>query len=169
MTAAQQPSLPINVFGHPNADTTLLWHPDAGSDPDRVSALATRLARGQRVVVPTWVDGRDLLRSVRYARETCTHPPDRLRVVGYGAAGIAALTLALHQRRLGIGLREAVCVEAGPDLTDPISGQPLAEPTAPHTDTTITLVAGSDPAAAAWAEVIAAGWRTAGWPVELDL
>jgi dienelactone hydrolase len=171
VTTDHQPSLPLSVFGHPNAATTLLWHPAAGSDPDQVAAIAKRLSRGRRIVVPVWSDGRDLLRSVRYARQSAVHPPDQLTIVGYGAAGIAALSLALHQRRLGIALQEAVCVGGGPGMTDPISGQPLPEPPpAPSAEsrTTLTLVAGSEPEDGAWVESTAAAWRAAGWQVEVE-
>lgn len=161
------PGLPVTVHGHPNADTLLLWTP-AVADGAWVAALAKRLAgRGKRVVVPTWQDGRDLLRSVRFARESAVHPPDQLAVAGYDAAGIAALALALHQRRLGIGVSEATCVAAGPGMTDPISGQQLpTTPPAPMAETAVTLVPGDEPASAAWTEQTAAAWRAAGWPVE---
>lgn len=162
------PGLPVTVHGHPNADTLLLWTP-AMADDAWVAALAKRIAgRGKRVVVPTWRDGRDLLRSVRYARESAVHPPDQLTITGYDAAGVAALSLALHQDRLGIGLSDAVCVAAAAGMADPISGQelPAAIP-APAFETRITLVPGDDPGSAAWTDQTAAAWRDAGWPVEL--
>jgi hypothetical protein len=164
----QHPTLPITVHGHPNADTLLLWAPPTADD-GWVTALAKRVAgRGHRVVVPTWADGRDLLRSVRYARESAVHPPDQLTIVGYDAAGVAALSLALHQRRLRIGLREAVCVAAGPDVDDPISRSPLpAAPPAPAPEvaTTVTLVPDDDADRVAWAEATSAAWGASGWPV----
>lgn len=162
------PGLPVTVHGHPNADTLLLWTPPVAEDA-WVAALAKRIAgRGKRVVVPTWRDGRDLLRSVRYARESAVHPPDQIALAGYAAAGVAALSLALHQRRLGIGLSEVTCVAAGPGMADPISGQSLpADIPAPATGTTITLVPGDETASVAWTEQTAAAWRDAGWPVEL--
>lgn len=156
-------SLQVTVHGHPNANTVLLWHPDVVTDLDPVTALASRIAgrSNLRVVVPVWHDGRDLLRSVRYARESTRHPPDALSVVGYGAAGIAALSLALHQRRLGIGLARATCVDGSADLRDPISGQPLppATPRPEQVETAIDIVETDHD----WADLMATAWRDAGW------
>ena len=126
------------------------------------SRIATR--SGVRVVVPTWEDGRDLLRSVRYARQSAVHPPDQVSVVGYGAAGIAALSLAQHQRRLGIGLSRVTCVDGSADLTDPISGQPLGAPAPAPDDTAVDVVASEDPA---WAQATVSAWQAAGWTATL--
>lgn len=166
MQDQQAPGLPVAVHGHPNLDTLLLWHPAVRTDADAVGALASRIASrsGIRVVVPTWDDGRDLLRSVRYARGSAVHPPDQLCVVGYGAAGIAALSLAQHQRRLGIGLRRVTCVDGAADLVDPISGQPLAPPTPAPADTAVDVVASADPG---WAEATTTAWQAAGWAATL--
>ncbi|WP_435771724.1 hypothetical protein [Nocardioides sp. SYSU DS0651] len=171
MSTQQAPGLQVAVHGHPNADTLLLWHPLVRSEPDRVAALATRIAGrgGFRVVVPHWVDGRDLLRSVRYARESSVHPPDDLSLVGYEEAGVAALSLTLHQRRLGIGLSRATCVDAVGGV-DPISGHPLPEPVAgPGTGvaTKVDIVAGAADDAAAWAPAAVDRWRSAGWEATL--
>lgn len=160
------PGIPIEVHGHPNLETLLLWHPATSDDErDRISALAKRIAsRGRRVVVPRWADGRDLLRSVRFARETAVHPPDQLTIVGYGAGGIAALSLTLHQRRLGIGLARATCVDGEPGTLDPISGQPLPDPPPAATALTeVDLVVPDDGAAAAWTRATAAAWSEQGW------
>jgi hypothetical protein len=172
VSTQQAPGLQVSVHGHPNADTLLLWHPLVRTDPDAVAALATRIAGrgGFRVVVPHWADGRDLLRSVRYARESTVHPPDALSVIGYDDAGVAALSLALHQRRLGIGLARVTCVDALPGTSDPISRQPLPEsPAAPAetVETKVDVVAGADEAAAAWARRTAEDWQAAGWAATL--
>ena len=156
------------MHGHPNADTLLLWHPwagAAGADGDAVAALASRIATRSRhrVVLPTWTDGSDLLRSVRYARESSVHPPDQLGVVGYGAAGIAALSLALHQRRLGIGLLRVTCVDGAAGLDDPISGQPLEPPGPSPVDTEVDVVETDAPAQTDWARVTVEAWQAAGW------
>lgn len=173
MTSPQAPAsrhpLGATVHGHPNADTLLLWHPQVRTDPDGVAALASRIAgrSSVRVVVPVWEDGRDLLRSVRYARESSVHPPDGLSVVGYGDAGIAALSLAQHQRRLGIGLVRATCVDGGPDLVDPISGQPLADPAPAPVGTAIDVIEGAEEPAATWTRATVEAWRAAGWDATL--
>ncbi|QYJ05481.1 hypothetical protein KUV85_07300 [Nocardioides panacisoli] len=165
MNDEQQPALPIRVHGHPNHETVLLWHPAVPEGDTRITDLAARIAnRGKRVVEPTWHDGRDLLRSLRYARETAVHPPDDLTLVGYDEAAVAALAMAVHQRRLGVGLTEVACI-GGREADDPISGQPLPEsPPPPRVATTLTFVAGS---AAAWTRRTAEAWKSAGWPVEL--
>ncbi|MDQ6525417.1 hypothetical protein RB608_17475 [Nocardioides sp. LHD-245] len=168
MSSPQAPGISVAVHGHPNLDTLLLWHPAVRTDADAVGALASRIATrgGVRVVVPTWEDGRDLLRSVRYARGSSVHPPDQLAVVGYGEAGIAALSLAQHQRRLGIGLRRVTCVDGAAGLTDPISGQPLDAP-APRPDkvaTEVDVVATGD---GDWATTTVTAWQAAGWAATL--
>lgn len=172
MVTQQAPGLQVAVHGHPNADTLLLWHPAVRTDPDGVAALASRIAgrSSVRVVVPHWNDGRDLLRSVRYARESSVHPPDGLSVVGYADAGIAALSLALNQRRLGIGLVRATCVDGRPDVVDPISGHPLDNPpAAPGTTVTteVDVVDSADEAASTWAGQTVAAWQAAGWSASL--
>lgn len=169
---AQASGLQVSVHGHPNADTLLLWHPAIRTDPERVAALASRIAgrSNVRVVLPVWTAesaGRDLLRSVRYARESSVHPPDGLSVVGYADAGIAALSLALHQRRLGIGLVRATCVDAGPDLRDPISGQPLGEPAPAPVETAVDVIDSSDERSSTWARATVEAWRGAGWDASL--
>ncbi|MBM0123783.1 hypothetical protein [Pimelobacter simplex] len=166
MQAQQSPGLNVAVHGHPNLDTLLLWHPAVRTDADAVGALASRIATrsGVRVVVPTWEDGRDLLRSVRYARQSAVHPPDQVSVVGYGDAGIAALSLAQHQRRLGIGLRRVTCVDGAADLVDPISGQPLPAPAPAPVDTAVDVVASQDPT---WAQDTVTAWQAAGWAATL--
>ena len=165
---AQASGLQVSVHGHPNADTLLLWHPAAASDPDGVAALASRIATRSsvRVVVPVWTApsaGRDLLRSVRYARESSVHPPDNLSVVGYDAAGIAALSLALNQRRLGIGLTRVTCVDGGPDTLDPISGQPLPAPAPAPVETAVDVVETEG----GWARATVAAWQAADWAATL--
>lgn len=162
---AQASGLQVSVHGHPNADTLLLWHPLVRTEPDAVAALASRIATrgGVRVVVPVWEDGRDLLRSVRYARESSVHPPDALSVVGYADAGIAALSLARHQRRLGIGLKRVTCVDGAPDLLDPVSGQPLDTPAPAPVETAVDVVEGAGP----WARDTVAAWQAAGWDATL--
>ncbi|HWJ65868.1 MAG TPA: hypothetical protein VNT31_04245 [Nocardioides sp.] len=167
----QQGGLQVSVHGHPNADTLLLWHPAVASDPDGVAALASRIATRSsvRVVVPVWTPGstgsagRDLLRSVRFARESAVHPPDSMSVVGYGDAGIAALSLAQHQRRLGIGLSRVTCVDGGPDLADPISGQPLGAPAPAPVETAVDVVDTGD----GWARSTVESWAAAGWAATL--
>jgi hypothetical protein len=169
---AQASGLQVSVHGHPNADTLLLWHPAIRTEPERVAALASRIAgrSNVRVVLPVWSAesaGPDLLRSVRYARESSVHRPDGLSVVGYADAGIAALSLAQHQRRLGIGLVRVTCVDGGPGLADPISGQALADPVAAPVETAVDVIDSADAQASAWARTTVDAWRSAGWDASL--
>ena len=134
---------------------------------EAIGALASRIATRSRlrVVVPTWSDGRDLLRSVHFARKSAVHQPDELAVVGYGAAGIAALSLALHQRRLGIGIARVTCVDGGDSLADPISGQRLPAPgERPEPVTTAIDVVETGHG---WARITVEQWQAAGWAAHL--
>lgn len=118
---------------------------------------------GPALVLPDGRSGPDLLRAVAAARASAPRP-DALTLVGYGASGVAVLSLALHQRRLGIGLGHAVCIGASGE-DDPVSGAPLAPPAGPRTATRVTLVPGTDPDSADWTARTAAAWAAAGWPV----
>jgi hypothetical protein len=102
-----------------------------------------------------------VLGCVRAALATYDGP---LRLEGHGAAGVAALSLALHQRRLGLEVAHVTCVSAAGE-DDPVSGRPLGVPTAPRSPTTVDLVAGEDPASRAWTAATVAAWRAAGWTV----
>lgn len=89
-----------------------------------------------------------------------------LRLVGHGSSGVAALSLALHQRRLGLEVDEVVCIGAhGQD--DPVSGAPLGAPSPPRHPTRVRLVPGPHPASRAWTDETATAWRAAGWHVEV--
>jgi len=118
------------------------------------------------VVLPHGLTGPELLRAVAAARDRAA-VPDALTLVGHGSSGVAVLSLALHQRRLGIGIAHAVCVGASGE-EDPVSGGPLPDPAPPRTATRVTLVAGGDPASIAWTRRTATAWRAAGWPVTTD-
>ena len=63
-----------------------------------------------------------LLTSVREAREHLADP-DTLEVVGYGIGAVAAASLALHAKRLGIRLAKVTLVEPDWSQPAPISGQ----------------------------------------------
>ncbi|KQY60478.1 hypothetical protein ASD11_13615 [Aeromicrobium sp. Root495] len=176
MTQEYAPGRLVDVVGE--GPTVLLWH---GRGPDNRLAL-TRLAAavaasGRRVVVPDWdsthEDGgrSDLLSSLRFARETADDDPDQLTLLGWSLGGIAAASLTLNQRRLGIGLARTVLVAAGAfPYDDPISGAPVgpAKPPVQRTTTVAFVHALRD-------ELIAtedvhrahADWSQAGWPVTL--
>jgi glyoxylase-like metal-dependent hydrolase (beta-lactamase superfamily II) len=82
--------------------------------------------------VLTWsdddADDREaLFTSVRDARAELADP-DTLVVVGHGRSAIAAASLAIHQRRLGIALDHVECIDADWSLPDPLSGEVMACP-----------------------------------------
>lgn len=112
----------------------LIWH-DRGQSAGEVADLVGDVAA--RVVCPTWdpeaEDGgrAALLVSVREARElvaTNGGDPDELSLVGFGLGAVAAAGLALHAKRLGIGLGRTLCVAPTWDEPDPISGVLLTGP-----------------------------------------
>ena len=80
-----------------------------------------------------------------------------------GSSGVAALSLAVHQRRLGLEIDHVACLDAR-DGEDPVSGQALVVPPRPAQVTTrITLLAGRDEASIAWTDQTVAAFRAAGW------
>jgi len=133
--------------------SVLLWH---GAEPDQrelLGPLAAGIAgHDLTVVVPDWRSdaddgGRaDLLGSVRLARETMTRAgadPDALVVAGWSLGGTAAVSLAVHARRLGITLKGVVLLAAAAEAVDPISGSVLPDPL-PPSDATVHVVQGRD-------------------------
>lgn len=111
------------------------------------------------------VDGltrEQVLTAVGDARVATAGPLD---LEGHGSSGVAVLSLAVHQRRLGLEIEHVACLDArgGPD---PVSGQPLAVPPLPTGITTrITFVPGRDDASVTWTAATAAAFRAAGWLV----
>lgn len=89
----------------------------------------------------------------------------RLDLEGHGSSGVAVLSLAIHQRRLGLAIEHVACLDARGGA-DPVSGRPLAVPPPPaQVDTRITFVPGHDEGSIAWTDRTAAAFRAAGWPV----
>lgn len=83
----------------------------------------------------TWSDAdaddrEGLFVSVREAREQLVDP-SALVVVGHGRCGVAAASLVIHQRRLGIGVDHAECVDTDWSAPDPLSGEVLEPPNRP--------------------------------------
>jgi hypothetical protein len=112
----------------------LVWH---DRDQSVATAVATVGDLEATVVGPSWDPSADdggragLLTSVRDARaliEDRGGDPNVLGVVGIGLGAVAAAGLALHARRLGIGLGTVVCLAPRWDEPDPISGVLLSGP-----------------------------------------
>jgi hypothetical protein len=111
------------------------------------------------------VDGltrEQVLTAVGDARVATAGPLD---LEGHGSSGVAVLSLAVHQRRLGLEIEHVACLDARGEA-DPVSGRPLAVlPRPAQVATRITLVPGRDQASIAWTDQTAAGFRAAGWSV----
>ena len=112
----------------------LVWHDRDQSSTDAVALLGTPEAT---VVSPTWDHTADdggrasLLISVREARELIEmrgEDPNGLGLIGFGLGAVAVAGLALHAKRLGIGLGPTWCVAPRWDEPDPISGVLLSGP-----------------------------------------
>ncbi|MEH3033180.1 MAG: hypothetical protein PGN07_03840 [Aeromicrobium erythreum] len=135
--------------------TVLLW---GGPDDE---ALLDGLPP-QDVLVADWTPGpgarEALLRSFAIARGDGIGRD--VALVGVGLGATAAVSLLLHQRRLGLDLGQVVAVETAWDLDDPISGHPLPEP-GPAVPTTRVDLLGDDPATTEHADA----WRDLGWEV----
>ncbi|WP_141013535.1 hypothetical protein [Nocardioides sambongensis] len=116
---------------------------------------------GAPVVLPDGLSRADILAAVGAAR--LSRPDRALTLVGHGSSGVAVLSLALHQRRLGLVLAAVTCRDAADDH-DPISGAPLPAPGPPRHPTAVTILTASG---SRWAEGTAAAWREAGWEVTL--
>jgi len=159
--------------------TVLLWHGRGPDERDALRPLAEAIAaHGRRTVVPDWDStaddaGRaDLLTSLRFARETADHDPGLLTLVGWSLGGIAAASLTLNQRRLGLVIARTVCVAAAPfPRIDPISGAMLGPATPPvQRTTTVAFVHGLRDELTPTDEVRRTHeqWHDSGWPVTLD-
>lgn len=116
---------PLTVIPCPVA---LVWHDRGQSAADAIAAVGELDAT---VLGPTWNPAADdggraeLLVSVREARELIAARggnPDDLGLIGIGLGAVAAAGLALHAKRLGIGLGAVWCVAPNWNEPDPISG-----------------------------------------------
>lgn len=187
-TEEYAPGRLVDVVGPPDRGVALIWHGMSVDHRSCLLPLARRVADdGVMALVPDWdptaADGgrADLLTSVRHARETAQrhgHDPDSLVVVGWSLGGTAALSLAVHGKRLGLGLGGAVLVApaGGSHVVDPISGSPLPDPLPPgegrcRVDVvygTLDTVTPPDEVGGLELRLRAAGWRTALHEVAAD-
>ena len=147
----------------PRTHTGFLFHGTCGSDPTVVPVPHDDPPNPRPVVLADGLTREQLLAVVGDARVAGAGPLD---LEGHGSSGVAVLSLALHQRRLGLEIDHVACLDArGED--DPVSGRPLAVPTPPQAPTRITLVPGRDDASATWTAATAEAFRAAGWPVSV--
>lgn len=133
------PGRTLEALGQPEHGVALLWHGRGIDHGSSMRPLASRIARsGVLALSVDWnsesADGgrSDLLSSVRFARELAGQhgvDPDAIVVAGWSLGGSAALTLATHSRRLGLGLGGVVLIAPGDGarLIEPISGLALPQ------------------------------------------
>src|SRR5215204_215731 len=111
-TEEYAPGRSIDIHGDGTKGLVLIWHGRGPNERVALSPLATAVAAQDiRVLVADWNSqaddgGRaDLLTSMRYAREHADAiglDPARLVVVGWSLGGTAAVSLAVHAKRLGL-------------------------------------------------------------------
>ncbi|MGI9084676.1 MAG: alpha/beta hydrolase [Aeromicrobium sp.] len=170
----------VDVHPGTGAGHVLLWHGRGPNERGVLVTLAGLVAdRGPTVIVPDWSSesddgGRaDLLRSLRFARETVEaagEDPDSVVLVGWSLGGTAAAGLTIHARRLGVGIAHTVCLAGGFTAPDPISGV-LLTGSLPHGESRspFTLIHGvaDDISPVAATHAFAQSLQLAEWPVEV--
>jgi len=166
----------VDVFGAPEQPTVLLWHGQQANARASVRRLAELLAtHGLGVLAPDWNShaddggGADLLRSVRFARET-VDDPNGLVLVGWSMGGVAAAGLTIQARRLGVAFAHTVCLAGAFMVADPISGRVLATQLnggAPANPFTLLHGLADDVIPVAVCHDFAAALRHNAWPVEV--
>lgn len=177
-TEEYAPGRSIDIHGDGTKGLVLMWHGRGPNERGALSTLAKAVAaHGIRVLVADWNSqaddgGRaDLLTSMRYAREHAVAiglDPARLVVVGWSLGGTAAVSLAVHAKRLGLPPLRVVLIAPGdgPRAVDPVSGARLPE-TFPPGDDVIDILHGTADDIS-YAELVlgldarlrASGWRT---------
>ena len=147
----------------PRTHTGFLLHGTCGADPTVVPVTEEQQPGSRPLVLVDGLTREQLLTAVGDARES----GGPLDLEGHGSSGVAVLSLAIHQRRLGLEIAHVACLDCrGGD--DPVSGRPLAVPQRPEAVTTaITLVPGHDEESLAWTAATAATLRDAGWGTSL--
>jgi dienelactone hydrolase len=128
------PGRRVIARGTPERGVALIWHGRGVDGAHWMLPLADRVAAsGVLALAADWSSeaddhGRsDLLASLRFARETAQRhgrDPDSVVVAGWSLGGTAAVGLALHAERLGVGLGGVVLIAPGdgPRAIDGISG-----------------------------------------------
>ncbi|MFI5429740.1 alpha/beta hydrolase [Aeromicrobium sp. UC242_57] len=182
------PGRHLQAFGQPDQAVTLLWHGRGVDHGSSMTSLGRRIAQhGVLALCVDWnsesADGgrTDLLTSVRFARDLATEhdlDPDRLVVAGWSLGGSAALSLATHAKRLGIGLGGVVMIAPGDGerVVEPITAAALPAVFPPGTGRCrIDLVYGErdplatpDLVAGLELRLRASDWRTSMHSVDAD-
>lgn len=139
------PGRSLEAFGRADHGIALLWHGRGVDHGTSMRPLATRIENsGVLALSVDWNSevadaGRaDLLSSVRFAREMATQngiDPDSIVVAGWSLGASAALSLATHSKRLGLGLGGVVLIAPGDGerLIEPITAAPLPQQFPPGT------------------------------------
>lgn len=139
MTTTEEyaPGRLADLVGDGDRGIALLWHGRGVDHRTSMRPVADRVAAAGVLAVPAdWnsesTDGgrADLLSSLRFARELAErhgHDPGSVVIAGWSLGGTAALSLAVHAKRLGIELGGVVLIAPGDGarVVDPISGSSL--------------------------------------------
>lgn len=127
----------VDVMGDPDLGIVLLWHGRGIDHRTSMHPVAHGLVSAGLLALPVdWnseaADGgrADLLGSLRFARDLAGRhglDPDSVVIAGWSLGGTAAVSVAVHAKRLGIALDGCVVVAPGDGarVTDPISGAVL--------------------------------------------
>lgn len=175
-TIEYAPGRNADVFGELTGGVVLMWHGAQTDARASMRPLAQRVAEsGYCVVVPDWnsqADDRgraDLLRSLRFARESSA-TPDAMVLVGWSMGGLAAAGVTIHAARLDVRLKHTVCLAGAFMVADPVFGEPLLANLADARDRVpFTLLHGvnDDVIPVAVSRDFAATLRQHAWPVSV--
>lgn len=190
MTTTEEyaPGRLADLVGDGDHGIALLWHGRGVDHRTSMRPVADRVAAGGVLaVLADWssetADGgrADLLGSLRFARELAERhgrDPGSVVIAGWSLGGTAALSLAMHAKRLGIALGGVVLIGPGDGarVVDPVSGSPLPTTFPPGEDRCpVELVYGehdplSTPDLVSGLELRlrAAGWATGLHAVDAD-
>jgi len=139
----------------PRSRTGFLFRGTCGADPTVRAVQSDAQPTPRPLVLVDGLTREQVLTAVGDARVATAGPLD---LEGHGSSGVAVLSLAVHQRRLGLEIEHVACLDARGEA-DPVSARPA------QVATRITLVPGRDQASIAWTDQTAAGFRAAGWSV----
>jgi dienelactone hydrolase len=182
------PGRRVIARGTPDRGIALLWHGRGVDGAHWMLPLAERVAAaGVMALSADWNSeatdrGRsDLLSSLRHAREVADQhglDPDSVVVAGWSLGGTAAVSLAVHAKRLGVGLGGAVLIAPGdgPRAIDAISGSALPATMTPGAGRCLIDLVYGDRDTSATPDLVAglelrlrsAGWRTALHKIDTD-
>jgi dienelactone hydrolase len=165
-----------DVFGESSQPSVLLWHGQQANARTSLRALAELIAgHGMGVVAPDWnsyaADGgrADLLASVQFTREHVDEP-DAVVLVGWSMGGLAAASVTIQAKQLGIAFSHTVCLAGAFMISDPIFSElPAAQLHDAAKPTPFTLLSGNADRVIplSVADDFASALRQHDWPVQV--